>query len=179
MVILRSFLCYMSIQPQLTNWFPSLIWFYWSFHLSLAYLHMTVYKMGNGMNSPVHYWATLSKGKGVNHLWSSKQLLVCSPALTITSVIQLSNFNSCWNYVESNTVERISLGVLSLLAFNSTRNAVGSPSLQDPLFLFSMTLQLCVKVLLMKESALSLSGLLLSWEWWNDYSFFLGLSGLQ
>lgn len=42
-------------------------------------------------------------------------------------------------------VEQISLGGLSLLAFNSTKNAGESPAVQDPLFLFSITLQLCFK----------------------------------
>lgn len=36
-------------------------------------------------------------------------------------------------------------GCHSLLAFNGTRNAVEFPAVQDPLFLFSMTLQLCGK----------------------------------
>lgn len=121
------------------------------------------------------------EGGGETKRWSSKQLLDCSLALTVTSVIQLNNFNSCWNYVETSMVEQISLGRLSLLPFNSTRNAVESLAVQDPLFLFSMMLQTLkvFKMLLMKERVLFLSGLLLSWEWWNDYSFFLGLGSLQ
>lgn len=107
---------------RLTNpkdWFLSLIRLYLNFHLSLAYLHIAVYKISNGMNSPAHYWGTLSKGRGETKPWSSKQLLDCSLALTVTSVIQLNNSNSCWNYVETNMVQQISLGGLSLLAFTS------------------------------------------------------------
>lgn len=61
-------------------------------------------------------------------------------------------------------VEQISLGRLSLLPFNSTRNAVESLAVQDPLFLFSVMLQTLkvFKMLLMKERVLFLSGLLLS-----------------